>query len=220
MSVLTWDNEGQKFFEGGVSKCVLFPMSNGVYETGVAWSGISGIDESPEGGDLTEIWADNISYTKIRGAEKFGLTINAYMYPIEFEECDGSKRPADGVIFNQQPRKKFGLAYRTEIGSDDVASYTKGYKIHLVYDCTTSPTDKNYETLNDSPDVESFSWTASATAVPVETAGFKPVAHLVIDSLTADPDKLTAFEGIIYGTAGSDSRMLSPDQVIAHFASV
>lgn len=228
--LLQWDVEGQKYFEGGISKVVLFVKENAVYGDGVAWSGITGIDESPDGGDANEIWADNISYAKIRGQEKFGITINAYTYPVEFEECDGSKRPSQGVVFGQQARKAFGLAYRTEIGSDDLGDFSKGYKIHLVYGCTTSPVEKSHETLNDSPDAETFSWTVDATpAKVVEHTGFKPVAHIVIDSRDVDSTKLTSFEAMIYGTAavtGTNAvaavpaRLPSPDEIIDHFGAI
>lgn len=225
--LLKWDVEGQKFFEGGISKTVLFVKNSGTYGNGVAWSGVTGIDESPDGGDTNEIWADNISYAKIRGQEKFGLTINAYTYPEEFEECDGSARPAAGVIVGQQARKQFGLVYRTEIGSDDLGDFSKGYKIHLVYGCTTSPVEKSHETLNDSPDAETFSWTVDATPVKFEEVeGLKPTAHLVIDSRDADSTKLTSFEAIIYGTAATTgtnptdavpARLPLPDEVVSHF---
>ena len=224
--LLQWDVEGEKFFEGGISKVVLFVKDNAVYGDGVAWTGITGIDESPDGGDANEIWADNISYAKIRGQEKFGITINAYTYPVEFEECDGSKRPSTGVVFGQQSRKAFGLAYRTEIGSDDLGDFSKGYKIHLVYGCTTSPVEKSHETLNDSPDAETFSWTVDATPAKVNAAGYKPVAHIVIDSRDADADKLATFESMIYGTAADggaaavQAQLPSPDEVIAHFGAV
>lgn len=224
--LLEWDVEGQKYFEGGISNVVLFVKSSGSYGNGVAWSGVTGIDESPDGGDANEIWADNISYAKIRAQEKFGLTINAYTYPTEFEECDGSKRPSTGVIFGQQARKEFGLAYRTEIGSDDLGDFSKGYKLHLVYGCTTSPVEKSHETLNDSPDAETFSWTVSATPVKVSTAGFKPVAHIVIDSRDADATKLGTFMSKIYGTPADGStaaipaELPTPDEVITHFGAI
>ena len=224
--LLEWDVEGQKYFEGGISNVVLFVKTSGVYGNGVAWSGVTGIDESPDGGDANEIWADNISYAKIRAQEKFGLTINAYTYPTEFEECDGSKRPSTGVIFGQQARKEFGLAYRTEIGSDDLGDFSKGYKLHLVYGCTTSPVEKSHETLNDSPDAETFSWTVSATPVKVSTEGFKPVAHIVIDSRDADATKLGTFMSKIYGTpaegqtAAIPAELPTPDEVITHFGAI
>ena len=227
--LLKWDVEGEKYFEGGISKVVLFIKEETGYGAGIAWSGVTGIDESPDGGEANEIWADNISYAKIRGQEKFGLTINAYTYPTEFEECDGSKRPSTGVIFGQQPRKTFGLCYRTEIGSDDLGSFNKGYKIHLVYGCTTSPVEKSHETLNDSPDAETFSWTVDATPVKLTNMeGYNPVAHIVIDSRDADSDKLTSFEAMIYGTAATTdpaavavpAAFPSPDQVISHFGAL
>ena len=221
--LLKWDVEGEKYFEGGISKVVLFLKEVSTYGEGIAWSGITGIDENPDGGEANEIWADNISYAKIRGQEKFGVTINAYTYPEEFEECDGSKRPSDGVIFGQQQRKAFGLCYRTEIGSDDLGDFSKGYKIHLVYGCTASPAEKSHETLNDSPDAETFSWTVDATPVAVSTSGYRPVAHIVIDSRTADSTKLGTFKSILYGTEASGNteavaaRLPLPDEVISHF---
>lgn len=226
-NLLTWDVEGEKYFEGGISNVVLYLKNVDSYGDGIAWSGITGIDENPDGGEANEIWADNISYAKIRGQEKFGVTINAYTYPEEFEECDGSKRPSTGVIFGQQQRKMFGLCYRTEIGSDDLGDFSKGYKIHLVYGCSASPAEKSHETLNDSPDAETFSWTVDATPVAVtETSGYRPVAHVVIDSRTADAAKLETFKSIIYGTAATtgtnpteavEARLPLPDEVINHF---
>ena len=224
--LLKWDVEGEKFFEGGISKVVLFIKDSTGYGNGIAWSGVTGIDESPDGGDATEIWADNVSYAKIRAQEKFGLTLNAYMYPVEFEECDGSKRPTTGVVFGQQARKAFGLVYRTEIGSDDLGDFSKGYKIHVVYGCTTSAIEKSHETLNDSPDAETFSWTIETTPVAVEEEGFKPVAHIVVDSRDADTTKLAAFEAKIYGTAavtGTNAadavpaELPTPDEIISMF---
>ena len=230
MSRLVWDAAGQHFYETGCDRGVLFPMGANGYDTGIAWNGLTGVTQSPSGGDPSPLWADNIKYANPRAAEEFGGTIEAYTYPEEFEECDGSKRPSTGVVFGQQSRKAFGLAYRTEIGSDDLGDFSKGYKIHLVYGCTTSPVEKSHETLNDSPDAETFSWTVDATpAKVVEHTGFKSVAHIVIDSRDVDSTKLTSFESMIYGTAavtGTNAvaavpaKLPSPDEVIDHFGAI
>lgn len=216
MSVLKWDQAGEKLYETGVDRMVLFPQaSSGSYETGVAWNGVTAVNQSASGGDTNDLYADNIKYLSLRAAENYGATIEAYTYPDEFAECDGSAEAAPGVFIGQQARKSFGYSYRTLIGNDTDGD-GHGYKIHLVYNATVSPSEKSYGTVNDSPDAINFSWEVSTT--PVQVTGYKPIAHLEIDSTKVDSTKLTTFEGLIYGTNDDNPTLPAPDEVITLFA--
>lgn len=204
MSKLVWDAVGSHFFETGVDHGVLYPMVNGAYPEGVAWNGLTGITESPSGADVTKLWADNIKYVELRAAEEFGGTIEAYTYPDEFAECDGSAQVVTGMYAGQQPRKAFGLAYRTLVGND-VDLDNHGYILHLIYGATCSPSQRSYSTKNESPEAVTFSW--EFTTNPVEFAGFKPTAYIEIDSteFTTSEQKaaLTALEDKLFGTNGT-----------------
>ena len=214
MSKLVWDTVGERIYETGVSKGVLFVQDGGKYGTGVAWNGLTAISESPSGAEANPFYADNIKYLNIMSAEEFGGTIEAYMYPDEFAVCDGSAALAEGVFIGQQPRKAFGLAYRTVIGNDtDGNEY--GYKIHLVYGAQASVSEKAYNSINESPEPNTFSW--EFTTTPVDVKDHKPTSTVVIDSTKVDKDKLAAFEAILYGTdgegEGKEPRLPLPDEV-------
>lgn len=197
---IKWDETGKRFYETGTDHGVLYPYSSGTPGEGVAWNGLTAVTESPSGAEATNLYADNIKYLALRSVEEFGGTIEAYTYPDEWAECDGSAEAAQGVRFNQQTRKVFGLCYRTRIGNDtDFDDH--GYKLHLVYGATASPSEKAYQTVNDSPEAVTFSWEFETT--PVDVTGFKPVAHVEIDSTKADATKLAALEEILYGKDGT-----------------
>ena len=210
MAKLVWDKIGERFFEAGVSNGVLYPQVSGAYPEGVAWNGLTAVTESPAGAELTDLWADNIKYASIRSAETFGATIEAYTYPDEFAECDGSASLADGVSIGQQKRNTFGFSYKTKIGSDADGLDGEGYKLHLIYGASASPSEKAYSTINDNPDAITFSW--EITTVPVPVTGFKPTASITIDSTKADPAKLKALEAILYGSDAveADSEAVPP----------
>lgn len=199
MSKLVWDQVGERIYETGVSKGVLYPMSNsGTYPNGVAWNGLTSVSESPEGADIEDVYADNIKYLQLQAAETFGATIEAYTYPDEFALCDGSVELAPGVMAGQQPRKAFGLCYRTEVGND-IQGESYGYKLHLIYGGRAQPSEKSYETINDSPEAIQFSWEISTT--PVNVTGQKATASITIDSTKiGDANIMTALEDILYGT--------------------
>lgn len=212
-SKIVWDETGKKFYETGVDRGVLYPIDvNGAYPLGVAWNGLTGVTESPGGAEATPLYADNIKYLNLLSAETFGGTIEAYMYPKEFEACDGSGSPTPGVVIGQQSRKQFGLCYRTTLGND-AEGQSYGYKLHLIYGCLAAPSEKAYATINDSPSAITFSWSLNTTPVPV--TNFKPTASLVIDSTLVDPTKLAALEDILYGTIAGDARLPLPDEVIS-----
>ena len=211
MSKLVWDKTGERLYETGVDHGVLYPVqAGGVYNKGVAWNGLISVTESPSGAEASPIYADNIKYLNLMSAEEFGATIEAYMYPDEFAECDGSAEIANGVSIGQQSRKTFGLCYRTVIGND-VDSNEHGYKLHMIYGALAAPSEKGYQTINDSPEAITFSWELSTTPVNVE--GFKPTASLTIDSTKADPSKLAALEKILYGDAETEARLPLPDEI-------
>lgn len=219
MTAIEWDAAGKRFYENGTDRGVLYPMtSNGSYDKGVAWNGLTAVTESPEGAEPTDLYADNIKYATMRSAETFGCTIEAYTYPDEFSECDGSAQIAKGVFAGQQERKGFGFSYRTLIGNDTATSSDNGYKLHLVYGCTASPSEKSYATVNDSPDAITFSWEVKTT--PVNVAGFKPTATLVIDSRYADPSKLAALEKTLYGDTDAEASLPLPAAVITAMGAV
>ena len=209
---LVWDAVGDKRYERGVSKGVLFPTkSDGLYDVGVAWNGLTNVNESPDGGEATDMWADNIKYGTLRSVENHKGSIEAYTYPDEFAECDGNAEPVPGLRLGQQTRKPFGLSYRTEIGSD--SNPELGYKIHLVYGATASPSEKTHETINDSSDISPISW--DYETVPVAVDGYKPVAHLEIDSTKVDPTKLAQLEAKLYGSESEDPKLPMPAEVIS-----
>ncbi len=217
---LEWDKAGERLYETGVDRVVLYPIRDTIsdvtdpYDAGVAWNGVTAISQSASGGEPTPLWADNIKYLNLMSAEEASLSIEAYTYPDEFEQCDGTREIVTGAIIGQQPRKMFGLSYRTLIGNDQKQS-DFGYKIHLVYGCLASPSDRSYATVNDSPEAISFSW--SVTTTPVEVSGFKPTSIVTIDSTITPAAKLAAIEAILYGTGGTttvDPKLPLPAAVI------
>ena len=211
MSKIVWDAIGEHTFETGVRNGVLYLKGvEGTYNTGVAWNGLTSVSESPEGAEATDLYADDIKYLTLMSAENFKATIEAYTYPVEFEECDGSATIAKGVVIGQQSRKPFGLCYRTAIGNDTDGN-EHGYKLHIVYGCQASPSEKQYSTINDSPEAITFSWEVNTT--PVNVTGKKPTATLIIDSTKADKAKLTALEAILYGSEDSEPRLPLPDEI-------
>lgn len=215
MARLVWDEVGKRFYETGVSQCVLYPMTEGnVYGTGVAWNGITSVSESPSGAEPTALYADNIKYLNLISAEDFSATIEAYTYPDEWAACDGSAEIADGVTIGQQTRKGFGLCYKTILGND-VRSNEYGYKLHIIYGGMAAPSEKSYASVNDSPEAMTLSW--SVTTTPVAVPGFKPTACLTIDSTKAKSEKLAALEKILYGSdgePGSEARLPLPSEII------
>lgn len=211
MSKIVWDAVGEHTFETGVRNGVLYLKdAQGAYSTGVAWNGLTSVSESPEGAEATDLYADDIKYLTLMSAENFKATIEAYTYPVEFEECDGSATIAKGVVIGQQSRKPFGLCYRTAIGNDTDGN-EHGYKLHIVYGCQASPSEKQYSTINDSPEAITFSWEVNTT--PVNVTGKKPTATLIIDSTKADKAKLTALEAILYGSEETEPRLPLPDEI-------
>ena len=214
MSKIVWDDTGKKLFETGVDRGVLYVRnSEGAYTNGVAWNGLTAVNESPSGAEANKLWADNTQYLSLVGAEEFGCSIEAYTYPDEFAECDGSAELTAGVTIGQQSRKSFGFCYRTLIGND-VEGDSYGYKLHLIYGCLASPSEKGYSTKNDSPEAITFSW--DITTTPVNVTGFKPTACLTIDSTKVDEQKLAALETILYGSDSGSStapRLPLPDEV-------
>ena len=212
MSKIIWDASGKHFYETGVSKGVLYPMSDtpGEYATGVAWNGLSSVSESPEGAEPNAIYADNIKYLNILSVEEFKATIEAYTYPDEFAQCNGEASLVDGVTIGQQPRKTFGMAYRTVLGND-IENESHGYKLHLIYGAVASPSEKAYATINDSPEAITFSWELKTTPVVVD--GFKPTASLTIDSTKANAEKLKALEDILFGSETGEARLPLPNEI-------
>lgn len=218
MSKLVWDQTGQKTYETGVEQCALYPQAvDGAYPKGVAWNGVSNITESPSGAEPTAVWADNQKYLNLMSAEEYGATIEAYTYPDEFAECDGSKEIAPGVFVSQQERKTFGVAYKTLLGND-TSGTNYGYKLHLIYGALAAPSEKAYNTVNDSPEAMALSWELSTTPVTIEKLfdgkRLKPTATITIDSTKTDADKLSALEAILYGSDSVESRLPLPDEII------
>lgn len=217
---LVWDKTGEHYYETGVKNGVLYPMSaSGTYPKGVAWNGLTAITESPSGAEATALYADDIKYLNLMSNEEFGATVEAYTYPDEFAECDGSASLTEGVYIGQQARKTFGLCYRTTLGNDSKGN-DYGYKLHIIYGAMASPSEKAYSTINDSPDAITFSWELSTT--PVAVANFKPTASLTIDSTKVDAQKLASLEEILYGKDGTgednsvgavDPRLPLPDEI-------
>lgn len=220
MSKIVWDATGERFYETGVNHGVLYTQkADGTYNNGVAWNGLTAVTESPDGAESTDLWADNIKYASLRSAETFGATIEAYTYPEEFAACDGSAALDDGVYIGQQSRTPFGFCYRTEVGSDTMAADSDaGYKIHIIYNATASPSEKAYETINDSPDAITFSWEIDTTPIPV--TGHKPTATLVIDSTKISAENLALIEDKLYGTdagtgtTATEPTLLTPDEIL------
>lgn len=211
MAKLQWDEVGKRFYETGVDRGVLYiPNDQGKYTKGVAWNGLTAVNQQPEGGDDNPQYADNIEYLNLTSAEKFKASIEAYTYPVEFEECDGTRSVASGVIIGQQTRKPFGFSYRTLIGNDTQGT-DHGYKIHLIYGAKASPTEKSYSTVNDSPEAITFSWSVSASAVPVP--GFKPTAILTIDSRKISKEGLAALEEALYGGDSKEPNLPLPEDI-------
>ena len=213
MAKIEWDKTGERLYETGVKNGVLYVQEGGVYPKGVAWNGLTAVTESPSGAEATPLYADDIKYLNLLSAEEFGATIEAYTYPDEFAECDGSAALADGVMIGQQPRKAFGLCYRTTIGNDTNGN-DYGYKLHIIYGALAAPSEKAYATINDSPEAITFSW--EVTTTPVNVTGAKPTAYITIDSTKADPAKLAALEDILYGKngePGNEPRLPLPDEI-------
>lgn len=211
MSKLVWDKSGERLFETGVNKGVLYPQdAQGTYPKGVVWNGLTAVTESPSGAEATPLYADNIKYLNLMSAEEFGATIEAYTYPDEFGECNGEAELTAGVSIGQQTRKSFGMAYQTKVGND--INSDLGYKIHLIYGALASPSEKAYATVNDSPEAITFSW--EVTTTPVEVTGFKPTATLVIDSTKVAAEKLAALEAVLYGSESEEARLPLPNEVL------
>ena len=214
---MTWDGVGEKKFEAGVDRGVLFVTdSTGAYGAGVAWSGLTAVNESPSGAEENKYYADNNKYASILSKEDFGATIEAYQSPKEFDACDGTAEIAAGVTISQQARKAFGFCWRTLIGNDIADLGDAGYIIHIAYGCKAQPSEKSRGTVNESPEPTTFSWTVATT--PVNVTGKKPTAHLQINSMLVDPDKLAAFEEIIYGSGETPARLPLPDEVASLFS--
>ena len=212
MSKLVWDKTGERLYETGVKQGVLYPQAaGGTYPKGVAWNGLTNITESPSGAEATALYADDIKYLNLVSAEEFGGTIEAYTYPDEFAECDGSAALTEGVFIGQQDRKTFGLCYRTTLGND-VDSNGHGYKLHLIYGALAAPSEKAYATINDSPEAITFSWEFKTT--PVNVTGHKPTASLTIDSTKVSETKMAALEKVLYGDGDTEARLPLPDEVV------
>ena len=216
MAKLVWNEAGKRLYETGVDRGVLY-VSNGSggYKKGVVWNGLVSVNESPSGAEATPLYAGNVKYVELMSNEEFGASIEAYTYPEEFEQCDGSAELADGITIGQQPRKSFGLCYRTKIGND-TAGDEHGYKIHLIYGAKAAPTEKSYTTINDSPEAITFSW--EITTTPIEVAGHKPTATLTIDSTKVKPDKLEAIEKKLYGDTATEATLPTPAEILALIA--
>lgn len=213
MSKLVWDQTGERFYETGVKKGVLYPQAaGGTYPKGVAWNGLTAVTESPSGAEATPLYADDIKYLNLMSVEEFGATIEAYTYPDEFAACDGSAEIADGVTIGQQPRTAFGMSYVTTLGNDTEGN-KHGYKIHIIYGATAAPSEKAYATINDSPEAITFSW--EVTTTPVSVTGHEPTASVVIDSTKVDPTKLAALEAILYGSESQEARLPLPDEIVS-----
>ena len=213
---LVWDETGKRFYETGVKNCALYVQdSSGAYPKGVAWNGITAITESPSGAEATPIYADDMKYLNLFSTEEFGATVEAYTYPDEFAECDGSAELTAGVMIGQQARKAFGLVYKTTLGND-VSGNDLGYKLHIIYGAKAAPSEKAYATINDSPEAITFSWELSTT--PVEIKDHKPTASITIDSTKVDAEKLKTLEGILFGSESADARLPLPDEILSTIA--
>ena len=210
MSKLVWDQTGERYYETGVKMGVLYPQEGGAYPKGVVWNGLTAVTESPSGAEATALYADDIKYLNLISTEEFGATIEAYTYPDEFAQCDGSAALMPGVMLGQQTRKTFGLCYRTTLGND-VDGNEYGYKLHLIYGALAAPSEKAYATINDSPEAITFSWEVSTT--PVNVTGYKPTACITIDSTKVDEAALALLEEVLYGTDSEEARLPLPDEL-------
>ena len=215
MSKIVWDKTGERLYETGGKKAVLYPQVGGAYPKGVAWNGITAINESPSGAEATPLYADDIKYLNLISAEEFGASIEAYTYPDEFAACDGSASLAEGVMIGQQTRQAFGLSYVTTLGND-VDNNNYGYKLHIIYGALAAPSEKPYATINDSPEAITFSWEVSTT--PVEVEGHKPTATVTINSTKVDAGKLAELEAILYGSDDVEARLPLPNEIAELFA--
>ena len=212
MARLIWDEVGQRFFETGVKNGVLYVQDNdGSYKNGVVWNGLTAVTESPSGAEETPLYADDVKYLTLRSAEEFGATIEAYTYPEEFEQCDGSAAIAEGITIGQQARRAFGLCYRTSVGND-IQGQNFSYKLHLIYGCTVAPSEKSYSTINDNPEAITFSWELSTVPVPVD--GFSPTASLVIDASKVDEGKMQLLENALFGDDQNEAKLLLPNEIM------
>lgn len=214
MTRLEWDKTGERFYETGVDRGVLYPMVANAYPKGVSWSGMINVNESPSGAEASPLWADNMKYLNLMSAEEYAASIEAYSYPDEFAECDGSAEIAPGVSIGQQTRKTFGFAYRTLIGNDTEGT-DYGYKIHMIYGCKASPSEKAHATVNDSPEAATMSW--EVTTTPVNVEGHKPTANVTIDSTKVSKEALQRLEDILYGTTEQEARLPLPSELIEIF---
>ena len=216
MAKLVFNNVGERLFETGVKNGVLYVMGDdGTYEKGVVWNGLTAVTESPSGAETTPLYADDVKYVVIYAAEEFGATVEAYTYPEEFEECDGSASIFEGITIGQQTRKSFGMCYKTSVGND-VQGQDFGYKIHIIYGAKAAPSEKSYSTINDSPEAVTFSWELSTVPVPVE--GFNPTATMVIDSTRVPAEKLALIEDKLYGTETEEATLPLPNELLALLA--
>ena len=215
MPKLVWDDTGKHLFETGVQKGVLYPQVKGAYPKGVVWNGLTSVTESPSGAESNPHYADDIKYLNLVSAEEFGATVEAYTYPDEFANCDGSAEISPGILVGQQERQKFGLCYRTVLGNDTEGN-AYGYKLHIIYNATASPSEKQYQTINDSPEAITFSWELSTT--PTNVDGHKPTASLVINSTKVDEAKLKKLEDKLYGTESAEASLPTPNEIIALLA--
>ena len=216
MAKLVFNNVGERLFETGVKNGVLYVMGeDGTYENGVVWNGLTAVTESPSGAETTPLYADDVKYVVIYAAEEFGATVEAYTYPEEFEECDGSASIFEGITIGQQTRKSFGMCYKTSVGND-VQGQDFGYKIHIIYGAKAAPSEKSYSTINDSPEAVTFSWELSTVPVPVE--GFNPTATMVIDSTRVPAEKMTLIENKLYGTESEEATLPLPNEILALLA--
>ena len=212
MARLIWDEVGQRFFETGVKNGVLYVQEDdGSYKNGVVWNGLTAVTESPSGAEETPLYADDVKYLTLRSAEEFGATVEAYTYPEEFEQCDGSATIAEGVTIGQQARRAFGLCYRTSVGND-IQGQNFSYKLHLIYGCTVAPSEKSYSTINDNPEAITFSWELSTVPVPVD--GFSPTASLVIDASKVDEGKMQQLEDALFGNESNEAKLLLPNEIM------
>ena len=210
MSKLVWDQTGDRLYETGVEQVALYQQSGGAYPKGVAWNGVTALNLSPSGAEPTALYANNRKYLTLMSVEELGFTIEAYTYPDEWAECDGSATVVPGVYIGQQPRKPFGLVAKTMIGND-TEGIKHGYKLHIIYGALASPSEQENATINDSPEAKTMSWECSTT--PVNVANFEPTSYICIDSTTVDGEKLTALEKILYGDAAAEPKLPLPDEV-------
>ena len=209
---IVWDQTGERYYETGVKKGVLYPQAaGGTYPKGVAWNGLTAVTENPSGAEATPLYADDTKYLNLMSVEEFGATIEAYTYPDEFAACDGSAEVAGGVTIGQQPRTAFGMSYVTTVGNDTEGN-KHGYKIHIIYGALAAPSEKAYASINDSPEAITFSW--EVTTTPVSVTGHEPTASVVIDSTKVEASKLAALEAVLYGSESEEARLPLPDEIV------